>query len=154
MAVTVNPETNASARSRGTACALTSPECGLPTVTSQSQPASAGSPITCDTLDPNTSAASTAASAAAIPTIAARTGTADRPRPGLERQLDPRHRGRGQAPAGQPPRQPRTWTGGRRPRNGARPRRPRRRQRRPPREQQREHRGPAQQGRGVEREPR
>ena len=82
MAVTVNPETNVSARSRGTACALMSPECGLPTVTSQSQPATAGSPITCDTLDPNTSAASTAASAAAIPAIAARTGTADRPRPG------------------------------------------------------------------------
>ena len=82
MAVTVNPETNPSARNCGTACALISPECGLPTVTSQSQPATAGSPMTWDRLEPNTSAARTAASAAAIPTIAGRTGTAARPRPG------------------------------------------------------------------------
>ncbi|HEX7162916.1 MAG TPA: hypothetical protein VF223_16985, partial [Trebonia sp.] len=70
MAVTVIPETNGSARSRGTACALVSPECGLPTVTSQFQPVTAGSATTCDRLSPNTSAASTAATAAVIPTIA------------------------------------------------------------------------------------
>ena len=153
MAVTVNPETNASARSRGTACALTSPECGLPTVTSQSQPASAGSPITCDTLDPNTSAASTAASAAAIPTIAARTGTAARPRPVSNASWIPDTAAGDRPRPASRPASPRPGTGGRRrERRSARARGAASAAR--PGEQQREHRGPAQHGRGVEREPR
>ena len=62
--------------------ALISPECGLPTVTSQSQPATTGSVTTWLRLAPNTSVAVTAAIAAAMPAMAERTGIAVRPRPG------------------------------------------------------------------------
>ena len=56
-------------------------ECGLPTATSQFQPATTGSSMTWARLDPNTRAAITAASATAIPAMAERTGTAVRSRP-------------------------------------------------------------------------
>ena len=85
----MNPATCGLARSLGTVCALVSPECGFPTATSQFQPATTGSETTCARLDPNTSAAITAASATTMPRMAERTGTADRSRPGSKASRTP-----------------------------------------------------------------
>jgi hypothetical protein len=81
-AVAVKPARPASARSLEMVWAEVSPECGLPTATSQFQPASRGSPMTCARLAPNTSAAMTAPRASAVPRTAERTGTAVRSLPG------------------------------------------------------------------------